>query len=170
MLDDPNFDRVVVLVVEHSAEGALGLVLNQPSEIPVRDALPEWGDMASEPPVVHRGGPVEPASGWCLGRIRGPVPHEGFVPLLGDLGLVDLGGDPQRYVGVLASARFYAGYSGWGAGQLEGELALDAWIVVDAAPGDPFHPDPAALWHDILARQRGRLSDLANFPPHPSAN
>ncbi len=68
------------------------------------------------------------------------------------------------------AVRLYAGYSGWGPGQLEHELAQDAWFVVDAEPDDPFLPDGAALWQRILARQGGPLARLALFPVDPSLN
>lgn len=169
MLGDPNFDRTVVLMVEHSAEGAMGLVLNRPSDVAVDEALPEWAPLVSAPAVVHIGGPVEERSGWCVARVDEPG-RPGFVPLLGDVGLLDLGADPFEVRPVVRAARLFAGYSGWGAGQLERELADDAWFVVPAQPDDPFLPDGAALWSRILARQGGPLSRLAHFPPDPSLN
>jgi len=170
MLGDPNFDRTVIFVVEHSDAGALGLVLNRPTDIAVAEALPTWTAVASEPAVLHVGGPVEERSGWCLARALDPEHLDGFVPVLGDLGLLDLERDPDEVAPWLAAGRLYAGYSGWGPGQLDGELAEDAWYVVDAAPDDPFLPDGAALWQRILARQPGPLSRLAHFPPDPSLN
>jgi len=170
MLGDPNFDRTVVLVVEHSSEGALGIVLNRPTDVPVADALPPWAPIATEPAALHLGGPVEPGSGWCLGRARDPEGLDGFVPVLGDLGLVDLDLDPDDASERFCAIRLYAGYSGWGPGQLERELAEDTWFVVDAEPDDPFLPDGAALWQRILARQGGPLARLALFPSDPSLN
>ena len=169
MLGDPNFDRTVVLVVDHTAEGALGLVLNRPTELLVAEALPEWRHLASDPPVIHVGGPVEERSGWCLARVT-DVDHEGFVPVLGELGLLDLSLDPDRLGGLVTELRLFAGYSGWGPGQLDLELATESWIVVDAEVGDPFLPDGDALWSQILARQGGTLARLATFPPDPSLN
>lgn len=169
MLGDPNFDRTVVLVVDHHDEGAFGLVLNRPTELAVAGALPEWAALATEPGVVHVGGPVSGDSGWCLARVRHPD-HPGFVPVLGDVGLLDLELDPDLLGDDVLDLRIYAGYSGWGAGQLDAELAQDAWIVVDALPGDPFLADSAELWPRILARQGGSLARLAVFPPHPSMN
>ncbi len=170
MLGDPNFDRTVIFMVEHTDDGALGLVLNRPSDLPVGDALPDWSGMASEPGVVHVGGPVDGQTGWCLGRMRVPEEVDGFVPVLEDLGLVDLSAEPDDLLGHLTAARFYAGYSGWGAGQLDMELAVDAWYVVDADPSDPFHAEPRELWRRILARQQGDLNRLSLFPPDPSFN
>lgn len=170
LLDDPNFDRAVVLMVSHTAEGALGLVLNRPSEAHLDGALPRWTPLASEPAVVHVGGPVEAQSGWCLARAAGTTDLDGFVPILGDLGLLDLETDPRVLLGRVYRLRIYAGYSGWGPGQLEHELSADAWIVVDADPEDPFVAGGAALWNRILARQTGSLARLSNFPPDPSLN
>lgn len=170
MLGDPNFERTVVLMAEHTDDGAFGLVLNRPTDLALSDVLPEWAPLASEPAVLHVGGPVEERSGWCLARAREPDAVDGFVPLVGDLGMLDLEHEPAGLRGMLRSLRLYAGYSGWGSGQLDEELAADAWFVLDAAPDDPFLPDGAALWQRILSRQEGALSRVALFPPHPSLN
>ena len=170
MLGDPNFDRTVILMLQHNADGALGLVLNRPTDVTIGAALPDWQTLATDPAVLHIGGPVEDQSGWCLGRARGPELAIGFVPVLGDLGLVDLELDPVDLAPMLRAVRLYAGYSGWGPGQLEHELAQDAWFVVDAEPDDPFLPDGATLWTRILSRQGGPLARLAHFPVDPSVN
>jgi putative transcriptional regulator len=170
LLGDPNFDRTVVLMLEHTSDGALGLVLNRPTDVAVAEALPAWSDVVTEPAVLHVGGPVEERSGWCLARATPPADTEGFVPVLGDLCLVDLELDPAAISATVSAVRLYAGYSGWGPGQLEHELALDAWFVVDAEPDDPFLPHGPALWERILARQGGPLARLANFPIDPSVN
>jgi putative transcriptional regulator len=171
LLGDPNFDRTVVLVIEHTGEGALGLVLNRPTDLLVAEALPEWRHLATDPAVLHVGGPVEERSGWCLARVAQPSSLEGFVPVLGDLGLLDLSVDPSDLpADALTHVRLYAGYSGWGPGQLDHELAADVWFVVDAEVDDPFLPDGQALWSRILARQGGSLARLAQFPRDPSMN
>jgi len=170
MLGDPNFDRTVVLMIQHSSEGALGLVLNRPTDVPVAEALPGWGHVATDPAVLHVGGPVEEQSGWCLARAHQPESLVGFVPMVGDLGLVDLELDPLEVAASFHAVRLYAGYSGWGPGQLEHELTEDAWFVADAEPDDPFLPVGAALWKRILARQGGPLARLALFPTDPSLN
>jgi putative transcriptional regulator len=170
MLGDPNFDRTVVLMVQHTADGALGLVLNRPTDVAVADALPEWGSVATDPGVLHLGGPVEEHSGWCLARAREPDGLDGFVPVVGDLGLVDLELDPADVAASFHAVRLYAGYSGWGPGQLEHEIASDTWFVADAEPADPFLPEGPGLWKRILARQGGPIARLALFPPDPSLN
>jgi putative transcriptional regulator len=170
MLGDPNFDRTVILVIDHSEEGALGLVLNRPTDLSVAGALPSWDHLATDPAVLHVGGPVEEQSGWCLARLRAPHDQVGFVSVLGDLGLLDLELDPGDLTAAVLDLRLYAGYSGWGPGQLDEELSQDAWFVVDADPGDPFLPDGRALWQRILARQGGSLARISLFPSPPSLN
>lgn len=168
-MGDPNFERTVVLMVEHSSDGAFGLVLNRPTDLAVAGALPAWDHLASDPAVLHVGGPVEEQSGWCLVRASdAEVP--GFVPVVGNTGLMDLTADPNDLVGRVTHCRLYAGYSGWGPGQLDFELTEDAWFVVDAEADDPFLPDTAALWRRILSRQAGPLGRVSVFPPHPSLN
>ncbi|MEX2293297.1 MAG: YqgE/AlgH family protein [Acidimicrobiales bacterium] len=170
MLGDPNFDRTVVLMVEHQSDGAMGLVLNRPTDLPVADALPQWDRFVTVPSVLHVGGPVEERSGWCLARVRPTVERAGFVPVLGEVGLLDLDVDPAELGDDLIAARLYAGYSGWGPGQLDYELAEDAWIVVDGASEDPFLADSEELWQQILLRQGGHLARLSLFPRDPSLN
>jgi putative transcriptional regulator len=170
VLRDPNFERTVTLLLEHTEEGALGLVLNRPSETEVEEPLPEWGPLAAEPPVVFVGGPV--ALDGAIGLARGvdPVPSEGWAPLFDDLGTVDLRRSPGDIDAPLDRLRVFLGHAGWGPGQLEGELAEDAWAVVDALPGDALSEDPAGLWRRVLRRQHGRLAWLANHPLDPSVN
>jgi putative transcriptional regulator len=163
MLGDPNFDRTVVLVVQHTTEGALGLVLNRPTDVPVSAALPQWDGVATDPGVLHVGGPVEEQSGWCLARAREPEGLVGFVPVVGDLGLVDLELDPEE-----VAASFHA--VGGGPRQRPPARPHDAWLVADAEPDDPFRPDGPGLWKRILARQGGPIARLAHFPPDPSLN
>ncbi|MFP5310615.1 MAG: YqgE/AlgH family protein [Actinomycetes bacterium] len=169
-LHDPNFHRTVVLLLDHDEDGAIGIVLNRPTVIDLDEVMPGWERLAAAPAVVHEGGPVEPGAVVGVGLSRTPPPEDGWIPIVGDLRAVDPTGDPVDAVLEVAEVRFFAGYAGWGPGQLETELAEDAWFVVDAIDLDAFTSDPAALWHDVLARQRGRLALLATFPEDPSLN
>jgi putative transcriptional regulator len=159
-----------VLVIEHTEQGALGLVLNRPTDVLVAETLPEWRHLVSDPAVLHVGGPVEERSGWCLVRALGWEDLESFVPVIGDLGLLDLSVDPSELVGRVTDLRLYAGYSGWGPGQLDHELAAEAWFVVDAEPDDPFLPEGDTLWRRILERQGGPLARLSRVPRDLSVN
>jgi putative transcriptional regulator len=168
-LVDPNFDRSVVLMLEHGDEGALGIILNRPTEATLSTVLPEWHAHASAPGVVFSGGPVAPEAVIALAR-GGGVSDTGWVPVLDDVGSVDVGLDPGDLGFPVEALRVFVGYAGWGPGQLEGELEEEAWFVVPTEASDPFAERPEDLWRDVLRRQRGRLAMFANFPPDPTAN
>lgn len=171
-LDDPNFARAVVLMLEHNREGALGLVLNRPTDRGLTEPLPSWAPIAAEPAVVFVGGPVQPEAAIGLGRrIEGTGSGgEGFAALFGDVGTVDLERPPDGVVPPVDRVRVFAGYAGWGPGQVEGELAADGWFVVDAEPSDPWARDADDLWREVLRRQRGPLRVFADFPTDPAQN
>ncbi len=169
-LGDPNFDRTVVLLLEHTPEGAVGVVLNRPSGTPLTEAGADWGgwDVYAAPPdVVFVGGPVARTAVIAVARtLDGKT--DGFQPILGDdVGIVDLAVAPPDGV---EAVRLFAGYAGWGGGQLEGEIAAGGWFVLDARPGDPLSPAPEELWGEVLRRQGGRLALFADCPPDPSLN
>lgn len=169
-LYDPNFFRTVVLVLEHGDDGALGVVLNRPSETVVGETLPDWSPVASSPNVVFVGGPVSPDAAIGLARADGSDDTGGWVPLFGHLGTIDLGRSPGDLRVDVQNLRVFAGYAGWSAGQLDGELESGGWFVVDAAPDDVFTSDPGGLWASVLRRQGGKLAMFAAAPPHPSLN
>lgn len=168
-LGDPNFDRTVVLLLEHTPEGAVGVVLNRPSEISLEEAGADWGGWelyAAEPGEVFVGGPVSRTAVIAIARtVDGKT--EGFQPVLGDrVGVVDLGLTPNDVDAV----RLFAGYSGWGEGQLEAEISAGAWFVLEALPADAFTAEPEDLWRDVLRRQGGRLAIFAACPADPTLN
>ena len=166
---DPNFVRTVVLVLEHDAEGALGLVLNRPSPLPVGQVLPEWEECCSPPAVMALGGPVLPQGAVCLAA-RLPRGAAGDVarPTTSGHALVNLDGDPALLAGI--PLRVFAGHAGWGPRQLDGEVEGDDWLVLDAAPADPHTPDPDELWRAVLRRQGGALAHLSTLPEDPALN
>ena len=164
VLVDPNFYRTVVFVLQHDRDGAVGVVLNRPSEEPVEDHLPEWARRLEEPPVIFVGGPVDRAV--AIGLVRSDLPTEPTA--LGGVGMVDLGSDPAA--GAPGPVRVFSGYAGWGPGQAEAEMAEGAWLVLDALPDDVFTLAPDDLWSTVLRRQGGRLAMLATFPLDPSMN
>lgn len=168
-LDDPNFFRTVVLVIEHGDEGALGVVLNRPSQLEVSEPLPAWADVAAQPSVVFVGGPVSPSSAICLGRMAWGEGHD-REPLVGSVGAVDLNLAPAEVTPRPQVVRVFAGYAGWGPRQLEAEILSGGWFVVDAEPDDALSPAPDDLWSGVLRRQSGRLAMLANYPLDPSTN
>ena len=170
-LTQDAFARTVVQLVQHSDEdGALGLVLNRPSEVPLRDVLPGWALLSPDPLVVFEGGPVQQTAAICLGRLTTGAPADpSYVAVPGApwLGTVDLDLDAAEAV---EEVRVFAGYAGWSAGQLEAEVEEGAWWVLDALPGDPFTPHPELLWRTVLRRQGMPLALAASYPEDPSLN
>jgi putative transcriptional regulator len=168
---DPNFFRTVVFMIEHTPEAALGVVLNRPSEAPLTEALPEWAHLAAAPSVAFVGGPVQAHEAVIgIGRAVEPAPSDGWEPLVARIGTVDLGRAPADVVPQMEAIRVFAGYAAWGAGQLDGELALNGWYVVDTDPADLLTDEPDGLWRHVLRRQGGDLAIAANFPLHPGTN
>ena len=168
-LVDPNFDRSVVLMLEHGDEGALGIILNRPTDATLATVLPEWHTHASAPGVVFSGGPVAPEAVIALAR-GGRATSPGWVSVLEEVGSVDVGRDPDDLEFRIDALRVFVGYAGWGPGQLEAELAEQAWFVVPTRASDPFCHRPEDLWRDVLRRQRGRVAMFANYPADPESN
>ncbi|MEU2430528.1 YqgE/AlgH family protein [Streptomyces sp. NPDC007861] len=169
-LADPNFDRAVVLLLDHDEEGSLGVVLNRPTPVGVGDILEPWAGLAGEPGVVFQGGPVSLDSALGLAVIPGDEGPLGWRRVYGAIGLVDLEAPPELLAAALGSLRIFAGYAGWGPGQLEGELGEGAWYVVESEPGDVSSPSPENLWRAVLRRQRNELAMVATYPDDPSLN
>ena len=166
-LIDPNFRRTVVLVGEHSEEGALGVILNRASESTVDEAVPELSTLAAGLGAIHVGGPVQPSAIVVLAEFSQPDRAGSLV--LGSVGFLPSEVDPDE-LGELRRARVFAGYAGWGPGQLDGELGEGSWIVEPALPDDVFTADPEELWSDVLRRKGGPFGVLALMPPDPSLN
>jgi len=168
---DPNFFRTVTLILEHNQEGALGLVLNRPSETPVSDPLPLWGHLAAQPPVVFVGGPVSPGAAICLAHVEEPDKEtSSFHKLFGHIGSIDLRKDPVESEVEVNQIRVFSGYAGWGPGQLETEIHEGGWLVADAMESDVLVADPENLWHNVLKRQKGNVRILATYPIEPNLN
>lgn len=170
-LRDPSFRRAVVLVLDHSDEGALGVVVNRPMEVEVSAVLPAWQPYLTEPGRLFQGGPV--ALDSALGVVA--VPGEDSEPvgvrrIVGSLGLVDLDTPPEVVAGGVSGLRIFAGYAGWSGGQLENEVSEGAWYVVDVEARDPFSDTPERLWREVLRRQRGNLALVSTYPDDPTLN
>lgn len=170
LLPDPNFDRTVVLLLVYGDDGALGLVLNRPSETSLSAPLPEWEQLAAQPAVLFVGGPVQHQAVICLARAPAESSTDGWKAVTTELGTVDLEMDPTTFDDSFSEVRVFAGYAGWGAGQLETEIAAGAWWVVDARPDDPFSDEPEDLWKRVLRRQPGRLALVGSYPDDPNMN
>ncbi len=164
-LVDPNFVRTVVVLLNHDGQGAMGVVINRPSEMPVADYLPEWVDRLAPPDVVFYGGPVEQTV--AIGLRESFETGVNTTPVQG-LGMVDLGEDQEDL--AEGRVRVFAGYAGWGPGQLEEEIEEESWITAPAFARDVFSPVPGDLWAAVLSRQGGQIALLASMPLDPELN
>jgi putative transcriptional regulator len=164
---DPNFHRTVVLVCEHSDDGAMGLVLNRPSPIAAEQALPELLDALGDDERLWVGGPVQTTSVVVLADFADAA---GAMLVTDDIGLVLPDTDLETIPDLVRRARAFLGYAGWGAGQLEAELEGDDWIVAEPVPDDLFTTAPERLWSRVLVRKGGPFALLATMPPDPSMN
>ncbi len=167
-LPDPNFSRSVLLVAHHDSDGALGLVLNRPSETSVAEAAPELAPLCGERALVHEGGPVAPRGVIVLAEFE--QPETAGLLIAGDLGLVGPDSDLESLAGEVRRARVFAGHSGWAPGQLDQELESGGWIVAPLARDDVFAAVTADLWRTVLARKGGRYALAARMPTDPSLN
>jgi putative transcriptional regulator len=176
LLGDPNFRRTVILVVEDEPEeGTLGVVLNRPTEVQVGQVLESWTDLVTGPTVVFKGGPVSPNSALALALARGEDEPLGWRSLDGSnmmsrIGLVDLEAPPELLAGGITSLRVFAGYAGWGPGQLRAEIEEGAWYVLAGEPTDAFLAEPERLWGAVLRRQGGDFAIVATYPDDPMLN
>jgi putative transcriptional regulator len=169
MLKDPNFDRTVVLITEHTEEGAMGLVLNRPSDATIGDAVPDLAWVADSGDPVYVGGPVAPNGVIVLAEWADP--GQAVVLVEDDLGFVPGDAeDPDALVAAISRVRVYAGHAGWGPGQLDAELAEEAWIVEAPRREELFSDDAEGLWAAILRRMGREFALLSTMPPDPSLN
>jgi len=166
-LVDPNFARSVVLVTEHNEDGAMGIVLNRPADAVASDLVPELAAVTGDGPVFI-GGPVQPQALVVLAEFSDPDAAAWIV--VADVGFVAADTDPDELDPAIRRGRVYAGYSGWGQGQLEVELEQDSWIVEPPLPAELFPDDPAALWSAVLARKGGEYALISRMPEDPSVN
>ena len=167
-LIDPNFARTVVLVIDHDEHGAMGLVLNRVAEAELAEAVPDLADVPEVDDRLFVGGPVQETSVLLLGDFSDTGRASPLVA--GSIGMVGADTDLEELSGAVTRARAFAGYAGWGAGQLEAELEEEAWIMADPVPEELLTDAPDALWSRTLDRKGGWHRVLARMPPDPSLN
>jgi putative transcriptional regulator len=173
---DPNFSRTVVLVLDLDENGALGVVLNRPSTVEVREILPDWTEVARSPEVLFQGGPVSTDSALAVATSVTTAGTDadgepvGFRRLYDDVGIVDLDTPTEIVAPALTGMRIFAGYAGWGEEQLADELRSGAWYVVPSEPADLLGDDPLGLWMRVLRRQPGELAWVSTQPADPTMN
>jgi putative transcriptional regulator len=164
---DPNFRRTVVLIGHHDDDGAVGVVLNAVTDVPVAQAAPPLAPLVPEGEPVFLGGPVQPQGAVVLADLEHPERLE--VVALGSIGFLPEDIDPEE-LGPIRRARVFAGHAGWGPGQLEAELEEGSWLLEPAVPDDVFHPEPSRLWEDVLGRKGRGFEVLRLMPEDPSTN
>ncbi|MBA2240592.1 MAG: YqgE/AlgH family protein [Solirubrobacterales bacterium] len=167
MLGDPNFARTVVLVTEHGVDGAMGIVLNRPSGHSIGESVAELAGMLGDQPLWV-GGPVQPNAVVVLAEFSDPSAAAWLV--VADVGFLGADHDVEEIARSTRRARIYAGYSGWGPGQLEAELEREDWIVEAPIPRELFPEDPETLWADVLGRMGGQYTLISKMPEDPSVN
>jgi putative transcriptional regulator len=169
VLRDPNFARTVVLIAEHTEEGAMGLVLNRPASTTVGEAVPDLTWLAGDDEPVYLGGPVAETAVIVLAEFDRPELAGALVD--GDLGFIGSDADePERLEGAIRRARVFAGHAGWGPGQLEDELAEETWIIEPPRREEVFTAEPADLWAAVLRRKGHRYALLSTMPLDPTLN
>jgi putative transcriptional regulator len=167
-LRDPNFERSVVLIGVHSTEGAMGVVLNRPSQLTVAEAAPQLEEAVVDADRVYVGGPVQPSSIVFLAEFLDPEPAGLLV--LGRIGFPTPEVEIDELSAATERARVFAGFAGWGEGQLEAEIESGDWIADAALPDDVFTDAPEQLWSDVLTRKGGSYALIARMPSDPSVN
>jgi len=171
-LDDPNFERSVILMLNHDADGAFGLVLTRPTEVESVGAeavLDDWITHTSIPSVFFEGGPVQQNSIIGLARIDGDSGPEWASAVGNGYYTVDLNSDASNGA-ACAALRLFVGYSGWGPTQLDEEIAMENWFVLDAQPSDAFDNEPETLWRRVLERDPTHRNWVRKFPDDPNLN
>jgi putative transcriptional regulator len=166
-LFDPNFRHTVVLVGEHTADGAVGVILNRALDVNVHGAIPALSDLVQPEEPLFRGGPVQPTSPVLLAELTRPELAD--ILAFGSVGFLtgDVSSDARASV---LRARVFMGYSGWGPGQLEAEMAADSWIIEPARIEDAFTDEPDLLWSRVLERKGPEYRRLARMPYDPEMN
>lgn len=149
-LTDPNFRRTVVLLGEHGEEGAMGLVLNRVSEVTVGEAVPPMAGLAGVDELVYIGGPVQPQAVVVLADFVDPGRAEALV--LDTIGFLPGELDDGTELGELREARVFAGYAGWGPGQLDVELRESAWLISDVQTDLIFDVEAEQMWETAIRR------------------
>ena len=165
------FRQTVVFLLDADESGALGVVLNRLAPAELGEVLPQWADLVSPPQLLFAGGPVSPNGAVCVARLANPSEDPpGWKRVHGDLGLLHLDTPVEIAQGAYSDMRIFAGYAGWEAGQLEGELLQGYWHRFPSTEADVFGADQEGLWRRVLRRQGGMTSWYASYAEDPDLN
>lgn len=164
-LPDPNFAETVILLVQYDKNGAMGLVLNHPTEVPLSRALKEVETAKGRKEFVFVGGPVEKRSIVALARVNPTIPDkadpEDGEPVVAGVRLITTRTLLDKWLRKAPGQgefRVYVGYAGWGPGQLEHELDLGAWHLFNADAGAIFDANPNGIWLKWIKRTENGLA------------
>ena len=141
-----------MFVIDHNEAGAVGLVLNDPRDDYLGQAIPIWDESRFADCTLFSGGPVDPLTSMALGEFRGSQDDNESL-LFANIGVIDLGSGPNSIPDSVVNLRPYLGYSGWGPMQLEAELAANAWFVVEVHPDDILGMKTLIYGLKVLRRQ-----------------
>jgi len=166
-LIDPNFRRTVVLLLEHTPDGAIGVVLNRPSDTEAREAVPDLRAVLFDDEPIFLGGPVQPETVIALAD-HNETPEDEAI--CGSIASLEFADDPDELHEAVNRARVFAGYAGWGTGQLEDEIEEEAWFTEPATAEDVFSAEPDRLWSAVLERMGDPFRLIARMPEDPRVN
>jgi putative transcriptional regulator len=165
---DPNFWRTVVLVVEHTEDGALGLVLNRPSGTTVGEAVSQLEQLVDLGDQLFIGGPVQPSAVIVLAEFEDAT--DAALIAFDDIGVLGIASSLDELGPGVRTGRAFVGHAGWGPGQLDSELERGDWILEPAQRSDAFSDAPRELWQSVLTRKGGSYALIARMPADPSVN
>ena len=166
-LYDPNFRHTVILVGEHNSDGAVGVVLNRALDLTVEQVFAPLGALVPPGERLYQGGPVQPEVPVLLAEVANPELADLLV--FDSIGFL-VGDIPADISSRIVKARVFAGYSGWGSGQLEEEMAVGSWIIEPPQVDDVFTESPERLWSSVLQRKGPEYVRLSRMPYDPSVN
>lgn len=150
-MQDPSFAESVVLLVEHTKGGSMGLIVNRPTKVPLRELLPGFDDSLTKDMRFFSGGPVQPEA--ILALVRTNWPSESARRVVADVYITGALDDVREALGAKDPGRtlkVFSGYAGWGKGQLETEVRAGAWVMDRADARSVFSPD-ADLWQRVFS-------------------
>ena len=166
-LGDPNFAKTVILLVRYDEEkGALGLVINKRTDVPISKLFEELKEASGRHDPVYIGGPVELNTVMAL--LKTASKPEGAEHVFGDVYLISNKDLLTRTLASNAEAAVfhtYVGYAGWGPGQLEHEVQLGAWHIMAADAATVFHADPDSVWPRLIKRTETQIARAFTYGP-----
>lgn len=169
-LGDPNFSRSVILLLEYSDdEGAIGFVLNKPTDLLMSDMIDDYPANSFR---FHYGGPVKPENVFFLHSLGTVISNSQYI-----MPGLWWGGDFDEITALIKSGtisdhevKFFGGYSGWSASQLQEELLERSWILSSMSILDILKKDTEDMWRESLKSLGKKFSIMADFPEDPALN